>query len=116
MGGNLFEVTKRGFHGGPINYYLVTSGAHDGNKAPAFLGGDTEVKPVRSRADFQFKSWYDPGLLPGEEGYHVIGQIFFGTDDRALDEMTDRIVLDYLIRNLKSDLAAAKRIDLAFVG
>jgi outer membrane protein OmpA-like peptidoglycan-associated protein len=116
MGNCYYDVGTFGHCGSFVNYTLVAMGAHDGNRPPALLPSGHRVVRIEPRDGFQFKSWYDPSITAGDEGYPLIGQIFFARDDRALDATTDRVVLRQFINVLHANTRARQRIEIDFVG
>ncbi|BCW90068.1 hypothetical protein sos41_32360 [Alphaproteobacteria bacterium SO-S41] len=81
----------------PISCEIVRSGAHDGH-APV---GATPQRPAATgRVMTQMESWFSPNSGYDSRGLPLLGQIFFGLDDRAIDSSTDRKVLDDMAKYL----------------
>ncbi|MDD3445036.1 MAG: hypothetical protein PHS60_06475 [Zavarzinia sp.] len=74
---------------------LYRIGAHDGH------GGGTGAgrpRPSQPRPSHQLTSWFSPNSGIESRGHQLIGQIYFGHDDRALDKTNDMPVLEALAK------------------
>ncbi|MDS4022876.1 MAG: hypothetical protein RKR03_20565 [Candidatus Competibacter sp.] len=113
--GMIYSFSGRGFDGSPALAHVIQLGAHDGNRAPAYL---TPVpKRAKGRLNIQAPSWFSPDGIRCSDGSPLVGQVFFSTDDRAIDTRTDRAALDVLVAYYAGRLYQTRRpIPLAFFG
>ncbi|HUL09493.1 MAG TPA: hypothetical protein VLV76_24390 [Candidatus Acidoferrum sp.] len=113
MGTDIYEMVGRGYQGSPAMAHLVEIGAHDGH-APA--GSSYKLRKIQPNQRTQYLSWFDPASPYVYDGNPLVGQIFFPTADAALDGVSDRVVLNAVIKWFQFELGQLNKVELEFVG
>jgi outer membrane protein OmpA-like peptidoglycan-associated protein len=113
MGTDIYEMVGRGYQGSPAMAHLVEIGAHDGH---AMVGSSYKLRKIQPNQRTQYLSWFDPASSFVYDGNPIVGQIFFPTADSSLDGMSDRVVLDAVIKWYQFELGQMSKVELEFVG
>jgi outer membrane protein OmpA-like peptidoglycan-associated protein len=120
MSGTVYEVSRQ-WHGPRIgsswDYYLVDIGAHSPHgRQPTFGKGSAKITKPTKLPGYQLESWYDSELKLSDDKYSVCGHIFFPTGINKVDDMSDKIVLDYIASAFVDILRTGKPVSLKFYG